>query len=640
MLSSQVKQMPVGAEVRPDGVRFRVWAPRRARVQVVCDGRDPVALAREGEYFAGTCPGGAGSRYAFRLDAEDRDYPDPASRYQPDGPHGRSEVIDPWAFEWTDAAWPGIGIRGQVLYELHVGTFTPEGTWAAAARELPWLKDLGITCVEMMPVAEFSGRFGWGYDGVDLFAPTRAYGRPDDLRAFVDRAHALGLGVILDVVYNHLGPDGNYLKAFSPAYFTDRYSNEWGDAINFDGPGSGSVREFVVENAAYWVREFHFDGLRLDATQCIFDASDEHVVAALAARVRQEAAPRAVILVAENEAQHARLVRARAAGGYDLDALWNDDLHHTAVVAATGRSEAYYSDHAGAPQELISAAKWGYLLQGQRYRWQKQRRGTASLDIEPARFVAFVENHDQVANSARGRRLHQLTTPGRYRALSALLLLWPGTPMIFQGQEFASSRPFLYFADHGSALASEVARGRAEFLAQFPSIADRAITRGLADPAAPRTFAQCVLDFRERNTHAPVVALYRDLLRLRRETAAFRAQSHRGVDGAVLGPEAFLLRYFDGTPGQAHDPAAVDRGDRLLLVNLGRDLHLDAAPEPLLAPPAGCGWAVQWSSEAPEYDGAGTPAIENEARGWHVPGHAAFVLRPVPVPGSQQTPTP
>jgi len=521
-----------------------------------------------------------------------------------------------------------------------VGTFTPEGTWAAAGRELPWLKALGVTCVEMMPIAEFPGRFGWGYDGVDLFAPARAYGRPDDLRAFVDRAHALGLGVILDVVYNHLGPDGNYLKEFSAAYFTDRYTNEWGDAINFDGPGSRAVREFVVENAAYWVREFHFDGLRLDATQCIFDASDEHVIAELAARVRQEAAPRAVILVAENEPQHARLVRPRAAGGYDLDALWNDDLHHTAVVAATGRSEAYYSDHAGAPQELISAAKWGYLLQGQRYRWQKQRRGTASLDVEPARFVAFVENHDQVANSARGRRLHQLTTPGRYRALSALLLLWPGTPMLFQGQEFASSRPFLYFADHEPALASEVARGRAEFLAQFPSVADRAITRTLADPAAPQTFAQCVLDLRERDTHAPVVALHRDLLRLRRESAAFRAQSYRGVDGAVLGPEAFLLRYFDGPPGQAHDPAAVDRGDRLLIVNLGRNLDLDAAPEPLLAPPAGCRWAVQWSSEAPEYDGAGTPAIEDETRGWHLPAHAAVVLRPVPVPASQQTPTP
>jgi maltooligosyltrehalose trehalohydrolase len=641
MLSLKLKQMPIGAELVPEGVRFRVWAPQRSRVKVVCDTRPPLTLAREGGYFSGICAdAGAGTRYTFRLDFDERDYPDPASRYQPEGPHGPSEVIDPCAFAWTDEGWPGIGIREQVLYELHVGTFTPGGTWAAAARELPWLKELGITCIEMMPVADFAGRFGWGYDGVDLFAPTRAYGHPDDLRRFVDRAHALGLGVILDVVYNHLGPDGNYLKAFSPAYFTDRYENEWGDAINFDGPDAAPVREFMIENAAYWIREFHFDGLRLDATQCIFDASDEHVIAAMATRVRQEAAPRSVIVVAENEPQHARLVRRRTAGGFGVDALWNDDLHHTTIVAATGRSEAYYSDHAGAPQEFVSAAKWGYLLQGQRYRWQGKRRGTASLDIEPARFVAFLENHDQVANSAHGRRLHQLTTPGRYRALSALILLWPGTPMLFQGQEFASSRPFVYVADHAPTLAAKVARGRAEFLSQFPSVSDRAIRDALPDPAAADTFAASVLDLREREAHAPVVALHRDVLRLRRETPAFRAQAYRGVDGAVLGAEAFALRYFDGAPGEPQDPADRRRGDRLLLVNLGRDLHLEAAPEPLLAPPEGCHWAVEWSSEAREYDGAGTPPIEDEAHGWHLPGHAAVVLRPAPVVQTHQTPAP
>jgi maltooligosyltrehalose trehalohydrolase len=645
MLSSRVnsksKGMPVGAEVVPDGVRFRVWAPHRSRAQVICDGHPAVPLARDGEYFTATCTSaGPGTRYWFRLDADDRNYPDPASRYQPEGPHGPSEVIDPSTFAWADADWPGITLRGQVLYELHVGTFTPEGTWAAAARELPWLKALGVTCIEMMPIAEFPGRFGWGYDGVDLFAPTRAYGQPDDLRRFVNSAHDVGLGVILDVVYNHVGPAGNYLKAFSPAYFTDRYINEWGDAINFDGPDAGPVREFAIENAAYWIREFHFDGLRLDATQCVFDASGEHVIAEIAARVRQEASPRDVIVVAENEPQHVRLLRPRDQGGFGLDALWNDDLHHTAVVAATGRSEAYYSDHAGAPQELISAAKWGYLLQGQRYRWQNKRRGTASLDIEPARFVAYLENHDQVANSTHGRRLHQLTTPGRYRALTALILLWPGTPMLFQGQEFASSRPFLYFADHEPALAEKVTTGRAEFLAQFPSIADPDVARALRDAKADDTFARSVLDLREREAHASVVALHRDVLRLRRETAAFRAQAARGVDGAVLGPEAFALRYFHGSPGQPHDRTDPQSGDRLMLVNLGRDLDLDAAPEPLLAPPGGCRWSVEWSSEAREYDGSGTPPVEDETRGWHLPGHAAIVLRPVPAPRAQPTPTP
>jgi maltooligosyltrehalose trehalohydrolase len=630
VLSLRLKRLPVGAEIVPEGVHFRVWAPQRSRVVVTCEGRPSLSLRREGEYFTGTCTGArAGTRYFFRVDDDEHPYPDPASRSQPEGPHGPSEVIDPSAFAWTDESWPGIVLGGQVLYEMHVGTFTREGTWEAAARELSWLKDLGITCIEMMPIAEFPGRFGWGYDGVDLFAPTRAYGRPDDLRRFVDRAHAIGLGVILDVVYNHFGPDGNYLKAFSPAYFTDRYSTEWGDAVNFDGPGAAPVREFVVENAAYWIRDFHFDGLRLDATQCIYDRSDEHILAAIAKRVRQEAAPRRVILVAENEPQHVRLVRPQAAGGFGLDALWNDDLHHTAVVAATGRNEAYYSDHGGAPQELISAAKWGYLFQGQRYRWQNQRRGTPALDVEPARFVAFLENHDQVANSGRGRRLHQLTIPGRHRALTALMLLWPGTPMLFQGQEFGSSRPFVYFADHEPALARKVAAGRAEFLSQFPSMADPGITAGLPDPGAAETFERCVLDWREREAHAAVVALHRDLLRLRRNTAAFRAQAWRGVDGAVLGNEAFVLRYFDGTPGDAYDGRDPALGDRLLLVNLGRDLHLDAAPEPLLAPPEGCSWSLEWSSESSCYDGSGTPAVVSAERGWHLPGHATIVLRPV-----------
>jgi maltooligosyltrehalose trehalohydrolase len=372
---------------------------------------------------------------------------------------------------------------------------------------------------------------------------------------------------------------------------------------------------------------------------CIFDGSAQHILAEIAARVRREAAPRDVILVAENEPQHVRLVRPPAAGGFGLDALWNDDLHHSLVVAATGRNEAYYSDHAGAPQELLSAAKWGYLLQGQRYRWQRKRRGTAALDVDPARFVAFSENHDQVANSARGRRLHQVTTPGRFRAVTALVLLWPGTPMLFQGQEFASSRPFLYFADHEPALAEKVAIGRAEFMSQFPSVADPAMTQALCDPAQADTFARSVLDLSEREAHADVVALHRDLLRLRRTTAAFCAQAYRGVDGAVLGPEAFVLRYFDGSPGAEHDPADRPRGDRLLVVNLGRDLALDAAPEPLLAPPAGCRWAVEWSSEAPEYGGSGTPTAEN-ARGWHLPGHAALVLRPVAAQAGARTPTP
>ena len=596
----------------------------------------------EGYFAVEVADARAGTRYRFRLEGEDALYPDPASRFQPDGPHGPSEVIDP-AFAWTDAGWPGVSLEGLVLYELHVGTFTPEGTYEAAARQLEALRDLGVTCLELMPVAEFPGRFGWGYDGVDLFAPMHRYGRPEDLKRFIDRAHALDLGVVLDVVYNHLGPDGNYLEAFSPEYFTDKYANEWGRAINFDGDGSGPVREFFVANAAYWVSEYHFDGLRLDATQSIHDASPRHVISEIAAAARTAAAPRDVVVVAENEPQDASIARPERRGGFGLDALWNDDFHHSAVVAATGRAEAYYSDHRGTPQELMSAVKWGYLFQGQRYEWQDRRRGTPALDLTPAAFVLFLENHDQVANTCRGARLAQQTTPGRYRALTALLLLAPGTPMLFQGQEFSSSKPFLYFADHRPDLALRVRKGRSEFLGQFPSIADPAMRERLRDPGDPATFEACKLDLAERERHAGVYALHRDLLELRRTDAAFRAQAReRRPDGATLGPEAFVLRYFAPFDGGAVEPdRATPRsncdteGDRLLIVNLGRDLALPSVPEPLLAPPAGCSWQVRFSTEDPVYGGGGTPPVEDERGRWRLPGHTAVVLSPRVLPRSE-----
>ncbi len=358
------------------GVHFRVWAPRARCVEVALENGSAVALEPEAEGYHGGLveAAGRGTRYRLRL-GSGRGFPDPASRFQPDGPHGPSCVIDPSTFCWSDGEWNGVRLEGQVLYEMHVGTFTPEGTWAAAARELPELARIGITVIELMPVADFPGRFGWGYDGVDLFAPTRLYGEPDDFRRFVDLAHGLGLGVILDVVYNHLGPDGNYLKEFSEHYFTDRYSNEWGEAVNFDGEGSGPVRDFVLDNAAYWIEEYHLDGLRLDATQQIYDASPEHILTALARRVRSAAGGRATLLVAENEPQDVRLVRPVEDGGYGLDALWNDDFHHAAVVALTGLNAAYYSDYHGAPQEFISVMKWGFLYQGQRYRWDSEGGG-------------------------------------------------------------------------------------------------------------------------------------------------------------------------------------------------------------------------------------------------------------------------
>jgi maltooligosyltrehalose trehalohydrolase len=626
------RRLPVGAEMVPGGgVNFRVWAPRRLRVEVVFeggpDGVAPALLTPEADgYFSGhVVDAVAGLRYRYRLDADETRYPDPASRFQPNGPHGPSEVIDSSDFHWTDGAWPGVSLPGQVIYEMHVGTFTVEGTWAAATRELPELARLGVTCLEVMPIGDFPGRFGWGYDGVNLFAPTRLYGRPDDLRQFVDQAHANGLAVILDVVYNHLGPDGNYLGAFSDAYVTDRYLNEWGEAINFDGPDAGPSREYFVANAGYWIDEYHLDGLRLDATQQMFDRSPVHILTEIGQRVHEMARGRATIISSENEPQETKIVRPVEQGGYGLDALWNDDFHHSAMVAMTGRNEAYYTDYHGTPQELISAVKYGYLYQGQHYSWQKQRRGTSALDLDPSVFVSFIQNHDQVANTARGERVHTQTSPGRYRAMTALMLLAPATPMLFQGQEMAASTPFLYFCDHTPDLGAMVKSGRMEFLRQFPSIrslieSDADGGTCLADPGSLDTFERCKLDWSERERHAEVYALHVDLLRLRREDPMFGAGREGSLDGAVLGAEALALRFFGANGGDHRD-------DRLLLLNLGRDLNPQIVPEPLLAPPDGCVWETLLSTEAPRYGGGGTGPIET-ADGWHVPGHAAVVLRP------------
>jgi maltooligosyltrehalose trehalohydrolase len=614
------RRLPVGAEPVTDaagdrhGVHFRVWAPAVASVDVVfADRAGSVALTPEANgYFSGLVAASAGERYRFRLDGGDQLYPDPVSRFQADGPHGPSTIVD-CRFEWSDHAWAGVAPEDRVVYELHVGTFTAEGTWEAAVQQLQELRTLGVTIIELMPVAEFDGRFGWGYDGVDLFAPSHLYGTPDDLRRFVDRAHAVGIGVILDVVYNHLGPVGNYLRPFSPAYFTDRYDNEWGDAVNFDGDDAGPVREFFIANAGYWIDEFHMDGLRLDATQQIFDGSARNVMLEIGLEVRRKANGRTTFIVAENEPQQTQLVRAEDEGGFALDALWNDDFHHSAMVALTGRAEAYYSDTYGEPQEFISAAKYGYLYQGQHYDWQRNPRGTPALTLEPVQFVNYLQNHDQIANSGRGLRGHQLASPARWRATTALLLLMPSTPMLFQGQEFAASNPFLYFADFDDDLAAAVRRGRAEFLTQFPSL--RAF-KALDDPGNPETFTRCKLDFAERVSHADVYALHRDLLRLRRETVAFRAPRRGSFDGAVLSAHAFALRFFVGGDG-----------DRLLVVNFGRDLDRPSFAEPLLAPPANCEWRVQWSSEDPTYGGLGTPELFPAGR-WHLAGDSAIVLAP------------
>jgi maltooligosyltrehalose trehalohydrolase len=567
-------------------------------------------------YFSATAPDAApGDLYRYRLD-DGLAFPDPASRFQPFGPHGPSQVIDPSLFPWTDDSWTGVSLEGQVIYELHVGTFTPEGTLMSAAQRIPELADVGITVIELMPLAEFPGNFGWGYDGVALFAPTRLYGQPDDLRRFVDKAHAHGLGVILDVVYNHLGPDGNYLAQFTPHYFSDRHKTPWGQAINYDGELSEGVREFFACNASYWIDEFHVDGLRLDSTQDIFDDSPEHILSLISRRTRAAAGDRSIILVAENDSQDVRLVRPIQKGGYGLDGVWNDDFHHAAMVAVTGRNRGYYSDFFGSPQELVSCVKWGFLYQGQRSKWQKRRRGTPTFGLKPATFIAYIQNHDQIANSPRGLRVHELTDPGRYRAITALTLLGPGVPLLFQGQEFAASTPFLFFADHKRELAGPVFSGRKAFLSQFDELATAEGQSLIADPSDPETFKKCVLDFSERTKNEQSYKLHRDLLALRKKEPVFQSQRVGGVDGATLGAEVFVLRFF-GEDGR----------DLLLIINLGRDLLMDPAPEPLLAPLEGMEWRVLWSSDHPDYGGAGTAALDTSDI-WRIPGHCAVVLCP------------
>jgi maltooligosyltrehalose trehalohydrolase len=605
------RHLPVGAEVQSaGGVHFRVWAPAAKSIAVEIEGGLTQTLSAEPNgYFSGLVgEAGDGTRYRFRLNSQGNALPDPASRYQPEGPHGASQVVDPTRFTWSDAGWRGVPHQRLVIYEMHIGTFTPEGTWEAAARHLPALAALGITAVEMMPIADFPGKFGWGYDGVDLFAPSRLYGSPDDLRCFIDRAHRLGLAVLLDVVYNHFGPDGNYLRSYAPAYFSQQHGTEWGEAINFDGPDSGSVREFFIANAAYWVEEYHFDGLRLDATHRIYDDSGEHILAAIGRRVRAAADGLATFIAAENDAQTARLARPPEAGGYGLDGLWNDDFHHTARVALTGRREFYYRSFTGSAGEFVALAKHGYLFQGQ----DSSRRGTPAFDLPAASFVNYLENHDQIAHSGAGLRGHLLSSPGCWRAMTAYLLLSPGVPLLFQGQEFSASSPFLYFADHQGELGLLVRKGRAEYLAGFPSLASAEMQARLDDPGNPETFRRCVLDHNERQRNVAAVALHRDLIALRREIFA---DGQRRVDAATLGHQAWVLRYF-----------ASDESDSLLLiVSLGLDQRYETISEPLFAANEACPWRLRWSSEHPDYGGTGIPAPVTDGI-WQIPGHAAIVL--------------
>jgi maltooligosyltrehalose trehalohydrolase len=422
----------------------------------------------------------------------------------------------------------------------------------------------------------------------------------------------------LDVVYNHFGSVGErLLRPFSEDYFSKRYECEWGSAINFDDRDSAAVREFILANVEMWIAEYHFDGLRIDATQAFHDASPTNILREITQRARQST-HRDVLVVGESEPQQVELLRAADAGGCEFDAIWNDDFHHAALVRLTGHREAYYTDYRGTADEFVAAARFGFLFQGQRYAWQDKPRGSPAMDVRPRQFIHYLENHDQVANSPRGQRLRGLTSPGRYRAMTALLLLGPQTPLLFQGQEFAAQSPFLYFNDAPPAEADSVRAGRAKFLSQFRSLATPPMQASLPDPCDVVNFERCRLDFSERQKHAEVYALHRDLLALRRQDAVLGHLDDARVDGAAIDRDVFLLRYF-GPGGQT----------RLLVINFGGDAHFDSIAHPLVAPPAEERWVILWSSEDRRYGGHGVTEADT-AKGWQLSGESAILLHPLP----------
>jgi maltooligosyltrehalose trehalohydrolase len=588
-----------GATVEDGGVRFRVWAPKVAHVEVVfADSSVAAALdPLEDGVHELVVPGiQAGACYRYRLDG-DGPFPDPASRFQPDGPHGPSEVIDPECFAWSDDDWTGLTMDGLVLYELHVGTFTPVGTYEGVIGQLQALKELGITAIELMPVATAPGRWNWGYDGVNLFAPSPNYGRPDDLRRLVNAAHAIGLGVVLDVVYNHLGPDGNYLGLYSNDYTTDRHSTPWGEAINFDGMNARHVRDYVLANACMWIREYHIDGLRLDATDWIVDDSDIHILQELTSAVRAEAGQRSVVVIAEDHRNDVRIVTPVEQGGFGLDAVWADDFHHALRVSLTGAQENYYAAYVGAPTEIARAIEEGFVYQGE-LKPDGEPRGTSVTNEPSTSFVFAIQNHDQVGNRPFGERLSHQIDRGRYATSAALLLFAPQTPLLFMGEEFAASTPFYFFSDHNEHLGPLVTDGRRNEFSGFRVFQRDDLRSLIPDPQDAASFQACVLDLSERERHGGVYRWYQDLLRLRREDPVLRVQDRSRIEVTPLAFSAIAVHRW------------TDAGNRLLIANFGPKLDVSVAQ----LPGAERHWNVtDWSllleSTAARYEGDRREAV-------------------------------
>lgn len=526
-----------GAVVGRRGVRFRVWAPAANRVSLAIESSDastpmlPLEHEPDGCWSIETSGAAPGHRYGFRVD-DGPPWPDPASRFQPDGVHGRSEVVDPRTFAWSDAGWQGPESHRLVFYELHVGAFSDAGTFDGVTARLPYLRDLGITAIELMPVAAFPGRWNWGYDGAALFAPSERYGRPDDLRRLVDCAHAIGLAVFLDVVYNHLGPDGAYLAAFSDRVLSRRHRTPWSTGINFDDEASGIVRQFFIENALHWLIEYHLDGLRLDATHAIADDSPTPFLAELASAVRANIEGRRVHLIAEDARNLNAIARPTTEGGWGLGGVWADDLHHQIRRHVAGDREGYYADYDGTTADIAGTIRKGWFYCGEMSRYRGRPRGTDPTGLPAHAFVVCLQNHDQVGNRAFGERLSHQVPPDVFRAASALVLLAPETPLVFMGQEWAASTPFLFFTDHRGELGSNVSAGRREEFRHFTAFAKPARREQIPDPQDERTFFESRLRWREldEEPHRSMLAWYRALLSLRRETSEWFTDDLNDVD--------------------------------------------------------------------------------------------------------------
>jgi maltooligosyltrehalose trehalohydrolase len=603
-------RMPFGTRLQDDGsTRFRLWAPAVRRVELWLDDLArgyPMTMNAEGwaEIITGDAP--VGSRYRFRIDDELL-VPDPASRFQPDDVHGPSEVIDPRSHVWHDGRWTGIPAERLVFYELHVGTFTPAGTFAGIAEKLDHLASLGVTAIELMPVADFPGRWGWGYDGVLPFAPDSRYGRPEALKALVEACHERGLAVFLDVVYNHFGPEGNYLHHYAPVFFNPHRHTPWGDAINFDGAGSHVVRAFFIDNALYWLEEYHLDGLRLDSVHAMADTSASHVLTELAHAVAEgPGRDRAVHLVLENNANEARYLERRGPRGRRLY-QWNDDLHHALHVLLTGEGSGYYQDYHPPLAHLRRCLAEGFAYQGDYSGFQGRLRGESSGHLPPTAFIGFLQNHDQVGNRAFGERITTLASADAVRAATAVLLLAPSLPLLFMGQEWAAREPFLFFSDLGPDLGPRVSEGRKREFARFPAFA-RPDACSIPDPQAPESRERSALDWSWAGDalHQEWVAFHRGLLRLReREIAPLTAgETVPEVDSRLLGetsleivwsfsrPRALRLVANLGAQAVMHEGPDGSWGRRLYALGL-------PASRWAALPPWSVGWFLSETGDPP-----------------------------------------